>query len=112
MSASAPKALCAAMVLAAALGVAACSTPVARTPAERAADRALVKRVEAAMINDPYVDADHVSVDARRGIVRLQGLVGTDWDLRRVLQIASSVPGVVRVDDDLEIMDFGRSGRR
>jgi osmotically-inducible protein OsmY len=112
MPPSAPKAFCAAMALAVALVVAACSTPVARTPPERAADRALVKQVEAAMANDPYVDTDHVSVEARRGIVRLKGLVGTDWDLRRVLQIASAVPGVVRVDDDLEIMDFGRSGRR
>lgn len=111
MSASFREAFRAALTLAAALVLLACSTTAPRTPAERASDRALVKQVEAAIANDPYVDTDHVYVDARRGIVQLKGLVETDWDQRRVLRIASAVPGVARIDDDLEINEFG-FGRR
>ena len=108
MSASAPRALRAAAALVMALCVLSCSTPDTRTEPERAADRALVNRVALALLNDRYLDADHIDVDANRGVVRLSGKVGTDSDLRGAVRIAAAVPGVRRVDDELEIMDFGR----
>ena len=87
-----------------------CSTPDARTPQEQAADRALAKRVELALSKDPYTYAAHVDVDADRGVIRLSGQVGDELDLREVLRICSAVPGVRRVDDELQIIDFGRNG--
>jgi osmotically-inducible protein OsmY len=101
-----------AVALAAVVGLLSCSTPDTRTEAERAADRALVKNVELALRNERYVDADHIDVDVDRGIVRLSGKVGSDSDLREVLRVAAAVPGVRRVDDQLEIMDFGRTSPR
>jgi osmotically-inducible protein OsmY len=101
-----------AAALAATLGLIACSTPDTRTPQERAADRALAARVEAALSADPYTYAGHVDVDAERGVIRLSGQVGDDAELRKVLRICSAVPGVRRVDDELEIIEFGRNGRR
>jgi len=107
-----PRALFAAAALAATAGLFACSTPDDRTQPERAADRALAARVEAALSTDPYTYAGHVEVDANRGVVRLYGQVGDDTELRNVLRICAAVPGVRRVDDQLEIIDFGRAGSR
>jgi osmotically-inducible protein OsmY len=98
--------------LAAALTVAVigCATPDNRTPQERAADQAIVRQIEAALIADPHLDSDHVTVEVTRGVVRLSGLVGDDVDLRRVLRICSAVPGVRGVNDQLEIIDFSGPG--
>jgi len=96
-----------AALVVAAVSVIACSTTDARTSQERTADRAIAQRVMVALQSDPYLDADHVDVDARGGTVRLSGKVGADDDLRKVLRIAQAVPGVRRVDDELEIEDFG-----
>jgi len=97
----------AAAALAAALAVAACSAPEPRTPQQQMADRALAGRVEAALRADPYVDVDHVTVDADRGVVTLSGLVGDESDWRRTLQICAVVPGVLRVIDQLELIIYG-----
>jgi osmotically-inducible protein OsmY len=107
----APRALRTGILLAATIGVLACSTPDERTDSERNADRTITKRVEAALHHDPYLDADHIDVQTVRGVVRLSGLVGTASDLRVALRISWSVPGVQRVVDDLEVMDFGRGKR-
>ena len=98
-----------ASVLAVAL-VVACATPDTRTAPERAADRVIVSKVEAALAADPYLDTDHMTVSATRGVVRLSGLVADALDLQQVLRICAAVPGVRRVDDQLEVIDFGRGG--
>ena len=90
--------------------VAGCATPDERTPQERAADQALALRVDGALGADPYLDADNVTVEVTRGVVRLSGLVRDDDDLRRTLHLCYGVPGVKSVDDQLEIVDFGDSG--
>jgi len=104
----APRAVRTGILLAAAIGVLACSTPDERTDSERSADHTITKRVEAALLHDPYLDADHIDVETVRGVVRLSGLVATDSDLRAALRISWSVPGVQRVVDDLEVIEFGR----
>ena len=100
----------AALAAAIALVVVGCATPDHRTPQERAADRALGRRVEAALQAAPYLDADNVTVEVRRGDVTLSGKVGDDVDLRTALRICSAVPGVRSVDDQLEIMTFDLPG--
>ena len=87
-----------------------CATPDDRTPQERGADQAIVRRIEAALIADPYVDPDHVTVEVMRGVVHLSGRVGDDVDLRRVLRVCWAVPGVRSVDDQLEMLEFGEPG--
>ncbi len=100
----------AALAAAVALLVVGCATPDDRTPQERAADEALGRQVEAALQAAPYLDADHVTVEVRRGVARLTGLVADDEDLRTTLRVCSAVPGVRTVDDRLEIMDFSQPG--
>jgi osmotically-inducible protein OsmY len=93
--------------LAMALDLAACSVPEARTPAQQVADTALAARVETALRTDRYVDADHVTVEANRGVVTLRGQVSDEWDRRGVLRISAAVPGVQRVVDQLEMIYYG-----
>ena len=97
----------AAAALVVALGVAGCSAPEPRTPEQQVADRVLAGRVEAALRANPYVDVDHVTIDVNRGIVTVSGLVGDEWDWRRTLQICEAVPGVQRVIDRLELIEYG-----
>jgi osmotically-inducible protein OsmY len=70
-------------------------------------DPELAKRVETALDRAPYLDADHITVTSRVGIVTLQGMVGSASDLQDALKISSRVGGVKDVIDDLEIWEFG-----
>ncbi len=99
-----------AAIAAVAFVVAAGAAPDDRTPQERAADEAIGRRVEAALNADPYVNSDYVTVEVRRGVARLTGLVADDEDLRTTLRVCSAVPGIRTVDDRLEIMDFSQPG--
>jgi len=102
-----PPPLLRAAALVIALVIAACSAPETRTPQEQSADRALARRVVAALQADPYVDVDHVTVDVDRGVVTLSGQVGDEWDWRSILKICGAVPGVRRVVDQLEMIHYG-----
>jgi osmotically-inducible protein OsmY len=72
-----------------------------------AADREVNKRVEAALDQAPYLDADHITVTSKEGIVTLEGMVGSPSDLQDALKITSRVDGVKDVVDELEIWQFG-----
>ena len=76
-----------------------------------AADQVVNKRVEAALYQAPYLDADHITVTSKDGIVTLEGLVGDPSDLQEALRIASRVDGVKDVVDELEIWQFGGRNR-
>jgi osmotically-inducible protein OsmY len=98
----------AAAIFSVALGAAACASPDRRTDEERVADRAVAQRVHAELAADRYLDADHIEVQANRGVIHLSGLVAADTDQREALRVSAAVPGVHNVVDDLEIYDFGK----
>jgi osmotically-inducible protein OsmY len=50
----------------------------------------------------PFSD-EHVTVTVNNGVATLQGIVFDDWDLRDAIRIARRIPGVKRVNNDLEI---------
>jgi osmotically-inducible protein OsmY len=98
-------------VCVAALAAAACTAQPQRSPAERATDQALAARVEMALADNPRIYARHIDVDATGGIVALSGYVWSTGELYAAREIAASVPGVLRVDSELELKLGGRSGR-
>lgn len=81
-----------------------------RTSEERAVDADLEAKVESALIADPRVYARHVDVSVDRGVVHLGGYIWTDSELRFVKADAASVPGVLGVSDQTELMRGGISG--
>lgn len=78
---------------------------------QHASDQDIRTRVRAALDSAPYLYAEHITVTSKDGVVTLNGLVGSEWDLRDAIKVSSRVDGVRRVDDDLEIWDFGGSRR-
>jgi hyperosmotically inducible periplasmic protein len=101
-----------AVVVAAAVAVAGCTTQPPRTDAERAADEALSVRVEQALLADSAMYARHVDVDTTRGVVHLSGFVWSSDDLYEAKRVAATVPGVTGVVSQIELMVGGRTGAR
>ena len=94
------------LALVAALGCAA--TP--RTSEERVVDSDIAERVEVALDTDSRIYARHVDVNVDRGVVHLGGYVWSDSELQFAKADAASVPGVLGVSDEMELMRGGISG--
>lgn len=97
----------AAVAVAAICAVAACASGPPKTEAQRADDKATAERVEAALSADKVLYAKHISVHADNGVVHLSGYVWERPDLDLAVAIASTVPGVTRVVNDLELQRNG-----
>jgi len=93
------------------LAVAACTAQPPRSAAQRTADAALAANVELALMSDPRVFARHVDVEVEGGVVHLSGLAWSTSDLYAMREIAARVPGVERVDSQLELAIGGRPAR-
>jgi osmotically-inducible protein OsmY len=95
--------------LSAAVFVAACAGTPPRTASQVSADHVLADRVAMALDSDPTYYFRHVDVQADDGEVLLSGYVWSDQAIRRAELIASGVPGVTSVADQL---DLEREGGR
>ena len=84
-------------------GVAACASGPPETDAQAQADKALSEKVEAALNADKQLFAKHITAHADNGVVRLTGYVWEASDFEEANYIASNVPGVTRVVNDLEL---------
>ena len=84
-------------------GLAACATGPAKTDGQVQADKALSEQVEAALSADRSLFAKHISAHADNGVVRLTGYVWEPTDFEEANYIASNVPGVTKVVNDLEL---------
>ena len=88
-------------------GVAACASGPPKTDAQLQADKVMADRVEAALNADKALFAKHITAHADNGVVRLTGYVWETGDFEEATYIASNVPGVTKVVNDLE---FNRNG--
>jgi len=70
--------------------------------AERPSDAQVTRRVMAALQQDPYVFADHVTVTTENGVVRLEGVMTDLHDMLRVLRLARRIAGKGRVVNKIE----------
>jgi osmotically-inducible protein OsmY len=84
-------------------GVAACVSGPPKTDAQLQADKVMAERVEAALNADRSLFAKHITAHADSGVVRLTGYVWEATDFEEATDIASNVPGVTRVVNDLEL---------
>jgi len=83
--------------------VAACASGPAKTDSQVQADKVTAERVEAALNADRSLFAKHITAHADNGVVRLTGYVWESGDFEEATYIASNVPGVTRVVNDLEL---------
>ena len=84
-------------------GAAACASGPPKTDAQVQADKVMAERVEAALNADRSLFAKHITAHADNGVVRLTGYVWEASDFEEATSIASNVPGVTRVENDLEL---------
>ena len=69
----------------------------------RQANRALRRKVYAAIVKHKEIDAGNISVIAKDGAVTLDGTVVDATQIDKVTEIAKGVPGVVSVTSRLTI---------
>ena len=84
-------------------GVVACASRPPETDAQVQADKVMAERVEAALNSDKALFAKHITAHADNGVVRLTGYVWEANDFEEATFIASNVPGVTKVVNDLEL---------
>jgi osmotically-inducible protein OsmY len=72
--------------------------------ATRITDEQLTRQVQETLAEDPWIFADHITVTARGGVIRLEGIVGDTGELFRVLRLCRKIPGARRVVNELEMM--------
>jgi hypothetical protein len=86
---------------------AACASTPPKSPAQIQADRALTDNVENALDADPAYFFRHVDVQADDGKVSLSGYVWSSASIVQAKRVASQVPGVTSVVDQLELERAG-----
>jgi len=73
----------------------------ARGPVQTASDAAITAKVKTALGNDELVKARNINVDTVRGVVTLNGNVGSAAEKERAISLAKRVEGVANVKDNL-----------
>lgn len=66
-------------------------------------DKVLGSKIKASLIGEPSIRSLNIDVDVNRGVVSLTGLVKNEDQRNRVLKIARSTSGIVKVFDNLKV---------
>ncbi len=72
-------------------------------PGDRVSDNAISLDVQSALIRDPFVEKDEVSVYVENGKVTLSGTVDSVFEKRQAADAASRVKGVIALDNALSV---------
>ncbi|WP_321908458.1 MULTISPECIES: BON domain-containing protein [unclassified Paraburkholderia] len=75
----------------------------AAVPSDRQANRAMRRKVYAAIGKDKSINAGNISVGAKGGAITLNGTVSDTAQIARVEEITKGVPGVTSVTNKLTV---------
>jgi len=95
------------MLLVSALALGGCQSyreGSSRTVGEFTDDVAIQSRVKLALLNDSDVKGLKINTEVKKGVVTLQGRVGSHELRQRAIELAGGVKGVRRVDDRLTVV--------
>lgn len=98
------------VVLASAAALAACASAPPKSPEQERADAATAERVSSALEENPIYYFRDVDVSVDYGVARLGGYVWTTDALYRAKEIALKVPGVLSVQNRMELERQGNRG--
>jgi len=70
---------------------------------ERIDDATITARVKTALLNDPQVAGLNIDVDTSLGVVTLSGVVKSQPEAQRAVQLAGGIPGVRNVRSTLQV---------
>lgn len=66
-------------------------------------DASISAGIRSQLISDPGINASHIQVSTRQGVVTLQGRVSNESDRERILRLCNNTPGVKGVDARLTL---------
>src|SRR5262245_14097476 len=66
-------------------------------------DGVITAKIKAALLKDPLVSTAAVNVATYRGTVQLSGFVYSEQQVRRAMEVAAGVDGVIEVRNDLVV---------
>ncbi len=66
-------------------------------------DKEITAKIKLKLIKDPELKALSIDVDTINGVVTLTGVVTSEYQKRKAIEHAKSVPGVVKIIDNLQI---------
>ncbi len=89
------------VAVAAVVLVACASTPTRESMGEYIDDSLITSRVRTALIADPKVDSDEIKIETFKGTVQLSGFAESPDEGARAADLASRVPGVREVKNDI-----------
>jgi len=90
-----------AVTMATALGCA--GTATRESTGEFFDDAAITTKVKAAILNQPPLSVFEIKVDTFKGNVKLSGLVKSQANIDRAIEVARSVSGVKSVKNDMQL---------
>lgn len=71
-------------------------------------DSVITSKVKAALLDEPTLSSNEISVETYKGKVQLSGFVNSQADINRAVQVARNVEGVKSVKNDMAL----KSSRR
>ena len=87
-----------------ALLLAACGgSPTKESTGEYVDDSVITTKVKSAFVQDKDVKASEIKVETFKGVVQLSGFVASRSELEKASQVASQVPGVKAVRNDIRL---------
>lgn len=66
-------------------------------------DSVITSKVKAAILNEPTLSSNQISVETFKGTVQLSGFVGSQSEIQKAGAIARDVKGVTSVKNDLKL---------
>ncbi|MBK1672452.1 BON domain-containing protein [Ectothiorhodospira shaposhnikovii] len=96
---------CAAFFMAFALvAVVSCAAPSKQQSAGEYIDDAVITtKVKAAILNNPDLRVNEISVETYDGVVQLSGFVSSRAEINRAMEVARGVGGVKDVKNDMRV---------
>jgi osmotically-inducible protein OsmY len=95
--------LCVAAVLGSSLS-AGCTAITEKSPKEIVSDAAIVTRAKTMFTVDPVVKARNIHVTAVNGVVTLSGVVKSEDEAKRAVDLVSGIKGVDSVVTSLQVI--------
>jgi len=78
-------------------------SPIQESTGEYVDDTTLTTKVKSTLLQDPAVSGLDINVETFKGEVQLSGFANTEAERQRAAALASKVPGVVAVTNDIRL---------
>lgn len=66
-------------------------------------DSVITTKVKAEIFNEPTLKSSEINVETYKGVVQLSGFVRSDTDIKKAVQVANSIEGVISVKNDMRL---------